>query len=357
MRTPETKCLGLMSGTSLDGLDIALCRFWEEGTHVKFDILEAETVDYTNEWQQKLANAQHLSAYEFCLLNNQYGAFLGEKVNAFLQNRNLKKSDIAFIASHGHTVFHNPVAEITVQIGDGTAIYAKTGIKTVYDFRRLDVALGGQGAPLVPIGDELLFSNYTFCLNLGGFANISYSENGHRIAFDVVPANIVLNPLSQKLGLPYDAGGETASKGTILPELLEKLNSIPFYSAKPPKSLGREWVEQNIDPILAEYSNPIQDILRTIVEHICIQISTTITGFETGSLLITGGGAHNKFLINRLQEITKHRIVVPDTLIVDYKEALIFAFLGWLRVNNRENALSSVTGACRDSVSGIVVGE
>jgi anhydro-N-acetylmuramic acid kinase len=207
----------------------------------------------------------------------------------------------------------------------------------------------------VPIGDSLLFGNYTFCLNLGGFANISFVENGERIAFDVVPVNTVLNTMAQRLGLEFDRNGEIASVGNIIPELLEKLDSLPYYNTNPPKSLGREWTEQNIFPVLDRLQNPIPDILRTFVEHICTQIGKTTARFETGSLFVTGGGAHNKFLINRLQEISRHKIVVPGKTIVDYKEALIFAFLGWLRVGNRINVLSSYTGASRDSVSGIVV--
>ncbi len=357
MKKEKTLCLGLMSGTSLDGLDIALCHFWTDNQGVNFEILAAETVSYTHEWREKLANAQHLASYDFCLLNNHFGTFLGEQVNVFLEKWGVNKAEVAFIASHGHTVFHNPKAAITLQIGDGTALYAKSNIKTVYDFRRLDVALGGQGAPLVPVGDELLFSNYTFCLNLGGFANISYSERKQRIAFDIVPVNMVLNHLSQKIGLQYDENGKATSRGKVDPELLEKLNLLPYYNSRPPKSLGREWVEQNIYPKLDACSEPVEDIMRTYVEHICIQISNAIAGFDPGNLLVTGGGAHNKFLVERLQEITMHQIIVPEKLIVDYKEALIFAFLGWLKTQSRVNALASVTGACRDSVSGIVVGE
>ncbi|HON19357.1 MAG TPA: anhydro-N-acetylmuramic acid kinase [Salinivirgaceae bacterium] len=351
-------CIGLMSGTSLDGLDIVLCRFWDENQQINYEIIEAETISYSPYWSNALANAQNLTAYDFCLLNNNYGKFLGECVLQFCKRVGIDKNRVALIASHGHTVFHNPLERITVQIGDGTAIYAETGIPTVYDFRRLDVAIGGQGAPLVPIGDELLFGNYDFCLNLGGFANVSYSYNGQRIAFDIVPVNIVLNRLAQKLGLSYDSHGENASKGEIIPELLHRLNSLTFYTKTPPKSLGREWVEQNIQPLFEFYSDTVvANQLRTYVEHISLQIARVLEPFKQGTLFVTGGGTHNTFLIQQLSKATHHQLIIPDTKIIDFKEALIFAFLGWLKLNRRWNVLASVTGAARNTVSGIYIHE
>lgn len=357
MTKKKTYCIGVMSGTSLDGLDIALCSFWEEDNKPKFEIIEAETVNYSNDWYFKLLYMHYFYAYQFSLLNNQYGQFIGKQVNSFIEKHRINKKDIAFIASHGHTVFHTPDKNITVQVGDGSAIYAETGIKTIYDFRQLDIYRGGQGAPLVPIGDHLLFSNYELCLNLGGFANISYASDNGRIAYDIVPVNIVLNGIAQSVGLKYDAEGEKASRGHTNEELLERLNLLEYYTKKPPKSLGREWVEQNINPLIEVNDINVKDMLRTYVEHICIQINNAVSKFPKGKILVTGGGTYNTFLINRLQELCKHELVIPEKNIIEYKEALIFAFLGYLKTTSRVNTLASVTGAICDSISGIVIEE
>ncbi len=353
----KTTCIGLMSGTSLDGLDIALCSFWEENGELNFDIIEADTQAYSIDWVTRLSNTHRFSAYQFSLLNNQYGTYLGQQVNDFINKYGLNKTDIAFIASHGHTVFHNPNDKITIQIGDGSAIYNETGIKTIFDFRRLDVYRGGQGAPLVPIGDHLLFPEYDFCLNLGGFANISYAHGNNRTAFDIVPANIVLNHVAHSIGLQYDSDGIKASQGEINTDLLKSLNSLEYYKKQPPKSLGREWVEQYVIPLIETNSIKPDDLLRTFVEHICIQIAGATSYLPQGKVLTTGGGVFNTFLISRLQQLCKHEIVIPSQRLIKFKEALIFALLGYLKNLNRTNALASVTGATIDSITGIVIEE
>jgi len=347
--------IGLMSGTSLDGLDIVACTFTKNNSKISFNILEAETFEYNQNWIERLKNAPLLPAYDFMKLHSEYGLLLGNLSNQFLEKHSFKHSDIDFIASHGHTIFHKPNEGITTQIGDGTKIHAKTNIRVIYDFRQLDVALGGQGAPLVPIGDEALFSEYKFCLNLGGFANVSYNSENQRIAFDIVPVNFVLNYLANRLNLTHDPNGLNASKGKVNLQLLEKLNNLSYYTQPIPKSLGREWVETNILPFLSNNKLSVCNLLRTFVEHICIQISGVIKSVSHGEILITGGGAYNTFLINRLQELTEHKIIIPNDNIVNFKEALIFALLGWLKINNIANVLSSYTGACRNSISGIII--
>ncbi|ARV15134.1 anhydro-N-acetylmuramic acid kinase [Polaribacter sp. SA4-12] len=347
MNKKEFFVVGLMSGTSLDGIDLVYVKFLNDN-YQDFDILHSETVSYSKKWKSTLQNSIGFSSDDLTALNIEYGAFLGGVINDFIDKFQIE--DIDFIASHGHTVLHQPHKGITLQIGDGQIIANATKQKVICDFRTQDVALGGQGAPLVPIGDELLFSNYDYCLNLGGFSNISFNKNGVRIAFDICPVNIVLNHYVNKLGLEYDDSGGIASKGKLNHQLLTALNSIDFYSQNPPKSLGLEWVKENIFPLIDRLETDISSILRTFVEHVAIQISKIIK--DNNSVLITGGGAFNSFLMNRIEDVSKSKIMLPKTELIDFKEALLFAFLGVLRFNNQINCLSSVTGAKMDHSSG-----
>ncbi len=338
-----------MSGTSLDGVDVALCEF-EKGKTWKYKILYAKTYSYNKIWQNKLSKAHLLNSFDFIKLHKEYGKFVGKLTNKFIEN--FKISEVDLISSHGHTIFHRPEEKINYQLGDGAFIAAETGITTVSDFRTLDIALGGQGAPLVPIGDELLFNNYNYCLNLGGFANISFKKNKHRIAFDICPSNIVLNYLANKLNKTYDKNGNISRKATIQKKLLEQLNNIEFYKENPPKSLGKEWLEKYFLPIVNNFKCSIEDKLATCVEHIALQIANCT--LKDGTILVTGGGAYNGFLIERIQFYSKCKIIVPDKYLIEFKEALIFAFLGLLRILGETNVLKSVTGAKQNSVSGIV---
>ncbi len=339
------RVLGLMSGTSLDGLDIADFSFIPLREGWKFTINRAETFKYDDIWTGRLSSAQELDAYGISLLNVQYGKYTGKKVLEFLDG---KTEGIDLIASHGHTIFHQPEAGLTLQIGDPNSIFAKSGIKTISDFRALDVALGGQGAPLVPVGDRMLFTDYDYCLNLGGFSNISYRSGGKTYAFDPSPANMALNHIMNKQGRPFDMNGHLGRTGSLNKELLDKLNALDYYRLKAPKSLGREWFETRFIPVLENSSIPETDKLRTVYEHIAIQIAITVETMKKGKMLTTGGGAHNSFLIERLQAHSKHKIVVPANDIIDYKEALIFAFLGVLRIRGEDNCIASVTGASKN---------
>jgi len=346
--------IGLMSGTSLDGLDIVCCQFSKQENRWNYRLLAYDTIDYPHDWKETLPKLMKVSGQELHKADTDYGIFLGEAVNSFIATYKL---EVDFIASHGHTIFHQPDKGYGLQIGKGEAIYATCSIPTIYDFRALDIALGGQGAPLVPIGDLHLFSEYDYCLNLGGIANISKKTEKGIIAYDICPCNIILNHLSQKINLAYDEGGQIARKGKIIPSMIDTLNRLPFYLEKPPKSLGREWIDTVFIPILETYDMPIEDCMRSCVEHIAIQIAHGLHTDEHKKLLLSGGGAFNDYLVERM----KHHggnvsMVVPSEEVIAYKEAIIFAFLGLLKVEKLPNCLASVTGAIKDSSGGKIIG-
>lgn len=337
-----------MSGTSVDGLDLALTEFYYRNSKLKFEIIKAQTIDYDELWHDRLKNSHLLSAPDLTQLHVDFGKHIGNSINNFLQQTAVKPQ---LICSHGHTVFHNPANSYTLQIGDGASIAAVTQIPVVCDVRTSDVAYGGQGAPLVPIGDKLLFGEYGFCLNIGGFSNISYTQNDKTIAFDIVPSNIVLNYLTNFLNLPYDKDGNIAKSGTVDDELLQKLNNLSYYKTEPPKSLGREWVDGNVLPIINLSEISITDKIATYTEHIAIQISK-ILNKQNEKCLVTGGGAFNKHLIEKIMQYSATEVILPDKNIVNYKEALIFALLGLLRWQEKPNCLPSVTGATKAAIGG-----
>lgn len=340
---------GVMSGTSQDGLDIALCTLTKTGPYWKYSIKRAATIPYSEYWLEMLNKTDSLSGRNFLILHNEFGSYIGDCIKKFIEDTDEK---IDLIASHGHTVFHKPEEGITFQLGSGAEISAKCGITVVSDFRTLDVALKGQGAPLVPVGDELLFGEYEFCLNLGGFANISYTDRGKRKGFDICPVNTVINNIVNKYSIKLDKDGHIASKGNMNYPLLEKLNMITFYNKTAPKTLGKEWLEAEFLPVVNKYDMTLEDKLRTVYEHIVIQIIRCVETKTKARILVTGGGAFNKFLIKLLKENCKQQIIIPDKLVVKYKEALIFGLLGVLRFRNEINCYSSVTGATRDSSTG-----
>lgn len=340
-----------MSGTSLDGLDLVLCRFFYSQKETwNYQIVKADTIPYNNEMKNLLVSLPELSALDYFYAQRDFSTWVGSQINHFLIN---EKEKPILIASHGHTVFHQPEEALTVQMGSGAVIAAHTGITTVADFRTTDVALGGQGAPLVPIGDKLLFANYDACLNLGGISNISFNLDDDRVAFDISLCNIALNYLANHCQLPYDKDGEMARSGGLNEELLLKMNSFSYFNQPYPKSLGREWFESNFKPILDESSLSIPDLMRTVTEHIAQQIAKVIPK-NTQSILVTGGGAKNIFLIDLLKNYTKTNVIIPDEYTISYKEAIIFAFLGLLRIQNKNNVLKEVTGARKCSCSGAV---
>lgn len=350
------RVIGLMSGTSLDGLDVADVTFnLKDSGEWTFELNNASLYVFDEIIWSRLKNAFQLSAPELIALSTDLGLFYAEKVNQFLLEHKVDKSYIDFVASHGQTIFHQPKKGYTLQIGNGPELAVNTVLPTVVDFRTKDVALGGNGAPLIPVADHLLFSNYadTF-LNLGGFSNFSFKEKGSVLSYDICPVNIVINELMQEIGREYDKSGNFGKQGAIDIDLFNALNSLPFYTDEGPKSLGWEWVEEHIHPLLNKEIE-LKDKVRTLYEHIAFQIGKSLDVADSKSTLVTGGGAKNHFLIERIKHFSNGEIVVPNDDLIDYKEAIGFAFLGMLRWQNKINVWSSVTGSLRDSSSGVVL--
>lgn len=345
------RVIGVMSGTSLDGVDLAYINF-NYSQNWTFEIFESETIPYHHKWLDKLKNAIHLDKEELVELNLGYTKLLAKIITEFISK--YKLTEIDAICSHGHTIMHQPENGFTLQIGNLPLLQELIHHTTVCDFRVQDVQLGGQGAPLVPVGDEILFSQYDYCLNLGGFSNISFNENGNRIAFDISPVNTVLNAYANELGFDYDEAGNFAKSGSINTDLLHKLNDLNFYKVSYPKSLGMEFVNHTIFPLINSFPIEQKDKLRTFVEHIAIQIAAICTR-PNASLFVTGGGAYNLFLIERIRYyLPRTNIVIPDDSTIQFKEALIFALLGILKLRNEINVFSSVTGASHNHSSGVV---
>jgi anhydro-N-acetylmuramic acid kinase len=343
--------IGVMSGTSLDGVDLACIKF-NISERWTFEICQTETISYPDNWQDKLNNAIHFTTDELNELNLEYTRYLASIISEFIIKHEL--SEIDAICSHGHTILHQPQNGFTLQIGNLPKIAQIIQERVVCDFRVQDVKLGGQGAPLVPMGDRILFSEYDYCLNLGGFSNVSFEDNSKRIAFDISPVNTVLNFYSNKLGLNYDDKGKIARSGKVNADLLIELNALEYYKKQFPKSLGFEFVKEVVLPLIEKHSISIEDKMHTFTEHIALQTSLALPN-KTGKILITGGGAYNAFLIERMQfHLPKIEIIIPDNKTLEFKEALIFALLGVLKLRNEVNVLSSVTGAKMDHSSGVI---
>jgi anhydro-N-acetylmuramic acid kinase len=356
------KVIGLMSGSSLDGLDIVFVQFQDRAGKWDFELIHSACYPYDLTWTNELQSAQALSAFEYQLLHTAFGHYIGRQVNHFIREQGLKYQ-VQLIASHGHTVFHAPEKKMTAQLGDGASIAAETGINTISDLRAMDIALGGQGAPIVPIGEEILLGNQDFYLNLGGIANLSAHLQDSVIAFDVCPANRVLNLLAQEAGKAFDEDGRIAASGNVDDQLLKTLNAQGYYRKDYPKSLPNSFGTETIFPIIKDSGCSLKDSARTYVEHIAVQIKNAIEGIgvtQTAaplSLYATGGGAHNIFLVKKIEELLAPinvRMIIPGKKIIDFKEAIIMAFIGILRWREENNVLSSVTGASRSSIGGAV---
>jgi anhydro-N-acetylmuramic acid kinase len=352
MNAKSYKIIGVMSGTSLDGIDLAEAMFTQSEKGWEYQIKTTATISYPEFWKKRLTGIHQLSHTELQKLDQNYTLFLSQNIKGFIQENNLEHIDA--VASHGHTVLHQPEKGITFQIGNLPQLAKNIDQKVICDFRVQDVGLGGQGAPLVPIGDRLLFGDFEACLNLGGFANISREQNGGRIAFDIGAVNTVLNTLAEKEGKKFDKGGKIAASGKMDLGLKKELDQLAFYTKNPPKSLGIEWVHENIFPILATSKLPIKDQLQTYCQHITEKIAEYLSNKTGEKTLVTGGGAFNSYFIQLLREKTNSEIYLPDKKLIDFKEALIFAFLGVLRLRGENNVLKSVTGAEKDHCSGKV---
>lgn len=344
-----------MSGTALDGLDLVFCDFEFANDSWSFDLIASKSVDYDVNLRSQLRESIQLSAMELLLLNNEYGRWLGEQINEFVTENNIQAD---FVSSHGHTVFHQPDKGLTYQIGAGQEIANICGMTVINDFRSLDVSLGGQGAPLVPIGDKYLFSEYDFCLNLGGISNVSFEYKGERIAYDIGVANMVLNHLTNPQGLKFDNNGNIARSGKLCKDLFNQLNQLSYYNQPFPKSTGYEWFRSQIMPIVDDCEYQFNDKLFTCVHHIAFQVAEELKKFSNSKvrLLVTGGGANNTFLMETLQYYLSEEIelVIPIKSIINFKEAIIFALLGVLRFRNEVNCLQSATGALKDSCVGVI---
>jgi anhydro-N-acetylmuramic acid kinase len=359
------RAIGVMSGSSLDGLDIAFAEFQENAGKWNYEITQADCYSYTENWIEKLRSATSLSGVDYQLLHVEYGHYIGQQVNRFIEENKLHYQ-VALISSHGHTTFHIPSKKMTAQLGDGASIAAETQLPVITDLRALDLAFGGQGAPIVPIGEKWLLGDFDFFLNLGGIANISFKSDSY-IAFDVCAANRVLNMLINNEGKEYDDKGEMAKTGEINFELLQKLNGLDYYTQPYPKSLANDFGTDTVYPMIVDMRCKTKDALRTYIEHIVIQVKLAIVPARRDQLsiakpkktsyqlLATGGGAFNIFLVERLTEelnAMQVEVVVPDEKLIQYKEAMIMAFMGVLRWRQEYNVLSSVTGASRDSIGG-----
>lgn len=342
--------IGVMSGTSLDGVDLAHLQFHITNQNWSFEILECETIPYSESWVQQLKSAVNYNQNQLQELNQNYTQLLGQIIAAFIEKHQIKNIDA--VCSHGHTILHQPQNGFTLQIGNLAEIAAYCKQTVVCDFRVQDVKLGGQGAPLVPIGDRILFAAYDYCLNLGGFSNVSFETNGKRLAFDISPVNTVLNFYANQLGFEYDDKGKKAQSGKLHLDLFDALNALDFYQKPFPKSLGFEYVKEVVLPLIESHSITIEDKMHTFTEHVALQIALALP-LKKGKLLVTGGGAYNDFLIERMQyHLPQMEIIIPDSKILEFKEALIFGLLGVLKLRNEINVLSSVTGAEHDHSSG-----
>ena len=340
------RVLGLMSGTSMDGLDMALCEF-NSPTKPVYRLLKAKTLPYSSAQRTRLQHSTSLDGASLLQYHAQYAAWVARQVKTFLGSNKVR-----LIAFHGPTLFHQPKANLSFQLGSGAVLAALTQTPVVSDFRALDVALGGEGAPLVPQGDRDLFSAYPACLNIGGFANISMQVRGQRRAFDIVPVNYALNRLCAELKKPYDRNGGFAAQGHVLKPLFKALNANPFYAQTGPKSLGREWFDAQVWPLLNNSDYEVKDRIRTFTEHSAYQIARVIKRYRLQQILVTGGGTLNQSLLKYINRYAACELMVPERPLIHFKEALVFAWLGLLRFEHKNNTLKSVTGAKKNSSGG-----
>jgi len=347
--------LGIMSGSSLDGIDLALCEFKEDAIGISWKIIKGTTIEYSDEWKERLKDLPNLSAKDITFADYDLGYLFGKVAKEFAI-----ETKVDFIASHGHTVFHEPQKGMTLQIGNGSAIASASDISTIYDFRSMDIGFGGQGAPIVAKLDRDLFSDYDAMVNLGGISNVSFTTKEKTIAYDISPCNQLLNHLAQKIGLEYDKDGVLASKGTVNNQLLDRLLDFDYFKLPFPKSLDNNFIKDKFFPVLDSDKSSNNDKLATCVELISKTLADEIIenidfSKDNPKVLLAGGGANNKFLVQQIQEKTKNiNIEIPDKSIINYKEALLMAYLGYLRVNQKTNVLSTVTGAEKDSIGGAI---
>jgi anhydro-N-acetylmuramic acid kinase len=347
------KIVGLMSGTSLDGLDIAYTIFTKLENKWSFKLIKSATYEYQSELKKKLSQAKEIPISALLKLDKEFGKELANLVLKFIEEHNIDPKSIDAIASHGQTVYHQPKNGFSFQIGCGTSLAFHTGIPVINDFRNKDIIAGGQGAPLVPIGEKHLFSDEADAfLNLGGFCNMTYRIDDEWKAFDISPCNLPLNKLAEQRGLEYDKDGELAKKGVVDFFLLDLLNQIPYYTAQGPKSLGTEWLDEEFYPLI-KFSKHTEDNICTLVEHIAIQISKAFENKNLQKVMVTGGGAFNEFLLARIKHYSAVELFLPSKEIINLKESIVFGFLGALYLEKETNNVKSATGANQNIVAGV----
>ena len=349
--------LGMMSGTSLDGVDLVFVEFQKSSNSYDFKVVAAETYSFSKDWESRLRNAIHLNALDFSILDVELGRYFGNLVNVFLIEKGIDKENVDFVSSHGQTIFHQPEKGMTKQIGNGPQGAAVSGLKWICDFRTMDVAHGGNGAPLVPFGDDALYSDLAdVFLNLGGFSNLSFKKDENWHAFDIGPCNLALNKYANILNenISFDFNGELGRKGKVDIVLLESLNNLSFYSLKGPKSLGVEWLNDVFFNEISKHNVSALDILATVYHHIGFVIANEIIKSNLNKVYVTGGGALNSFLIELIEHYAELKLILPDMKIIQFKEAIIFAFLGLKKVQGEVNIMSSVTGAYKDTSGGVI---
>lgn len=337
--------IGAMAGSSMDGLDLAYTQFEINNGVWTYSLNECVTVPYEPDLHDQLQNAPGFTSEQQERLDHSFGQWIGEKISAF--KKELPAIDL--LGVHGHTVIHQPKQGISWQLGNGKEIASSCKIMTVTDFRSLDIAHGGEGAPLVPFGDFTLFADYDACLNLGGIANISLKSQ--QVAWDICPCNQVLDFFAKKLGKQFDEGGKLASQGSLDQSFYEQLSQLTFFAKKPPKSLPNKFIDEKI----LESISPL-DGLHTYCQLIAQLICDSLpSASKPMKLLITGGGAFHTFLVRLIQEkLNGWEVEIPDKKLVNFKEALVFAFLALKKIRKEVNVLSSVTGASKDTSSGVI---
>lgn len=359
----ELHIIGLMSGSSLDGLDMAYCKYNYENVDgqihlVEWSIKQAETAIIPLELKYQLSNANKFDLKKLQILDVLFGQFIGNELKAFMHKHQLTSID--FIASHGHTIFHRPEEGFSLQIGNGETIAAITKLPVINHFRNKDIAQGGQGAPVAPIADRFLFNGYDFYLNLGGIANISYHKNDTWYAYDISGANQILNALAHQLHSSFDDKGKEARSGQKIDALFHQLNKHSYIEKTPPKSLDNQFVFQEFTQCVLEHEGNTFDKLNTVCHHIAYQISKAIANAELEkperSMFCTGGGVFNVFLMELIEDYCNQNmqvaIDIPKAEIINYKEAALMALMGLLHQENIPNVMASVTGAKQDTING-----
>lgn len=353
--------IGVSSGSSLAGLDLVFTALTEVRGKWEYEIRAAVRLPYTPEWEEKLSGAADLPARDYMLLHSEYGHFTGHAIKSFIHDNQLDHQ-VHFIVTHGHTIFHVPSQKMTAQLGDGAAIAAVTGLSVISDLRAMDVALGGKGAPLFPLAEQLLFPDFTYRLNLGENATLAAQLNGAFAAFDICPCNYILDSLAATLGRAYDEDGQLAAGGVTDAPLLESLNGLAFYRESYPRTIASKFGTGTVLPLIQKHQLSTQGKLNTYVKHIAAQIAGTLGSLQQdktqeapATLLLTGGGIFNGFLIKSIQEALQPlniTITIPEEPTSKFRTPLMVALLGALRWRQEINAFASVTGAEKDSVGG-----